>query len=268
MKRLILRGVDFGSVLVASGTLNFFGEGWPYHRIYKMLFRGFDFSGATFVAKTTSLNARAGNMPLNENLQPKELFPRCIKVSFRRQTVLNSVGLSGPGADALLDSMKWQQRIKPFFISFMAVGKTKEDRLEETRIFAAKLKQHLGNFNARIGLQVNISCPNADHDPEELAHEAVNYLEIVFPLGIPIDLKINALTPIKAARMIVATGLLDSLTVSNTIPFGKLPEFINWKKLFGTSLSPLAEFGGGGAFRSSSLADCRQLGKKCSFCRH
>lgn len=40
-----LRGINFGSVLMASGALNFFGEGWRHHKILKILF-GLNFSGA------------------------------------------------------------------------------------------------------------------------------------------------------------------------------------------------------------------------------
>ena len=33
MKTLKLKNINFGTIFVASGTLNFFGEGWPYHRL-------------------------------------------------------------------------------------------------------------------------------------------------------------------------------------------------------------------------------------------
>ncbi len=253
MRGLILRGVDFGPVLVASGTLNFFGEGWPYHRYYNLL-PGFDFSGATFVAKTTTLGQRAGNMPLDHHLQPKEFRPSCIKVNFRKRAVLNAVGLSGPGARALFETGRWQARTRPFFISFMAVRPERSDRLKETAAFVSMFKEFLPGFKTKVGLQINISCPNTDHDPAELAHEAVEYLEIASQLGVPLDLKINALTPIEAVLLIERKKLMDSLTVSNTIPWGKQVDFvdddprfrINWQRIFGSEISPLHELGGGG----------------------
>ena len=50
-----LRGIEFGSVIGASGIQGFFGEGYPYHRYPKLLFpRSFKFDGMTFTAKTTS----------------------------------------------------------------------------------------------------------------------------------------------------------------------------------------------------------------------
>ena len=45
---IVLKGIDFGCVF-AAGTLNFFGNGWPYHKIYCALFDGFDFTGATLI---------------------------------------------------------------------------------------------------------------------------------------------------------------------------------------------------------------------------
>jgi hypothetical protein len=30
-KGMKLQGIDFGNVFVASGALNFFGEGWKHH---------------------------------------------------------------------------------------------------------------------------------------------------------------------------------------------------------------------------------------------
>ena len=43
---LNLRGVSLGSVVTASGALNFFGQGWPYHQYYKFV-PGFGFKGIT-----------------------------------------------------------------------------------------------------------------------------------------------------------------------------------------------------------------------------
>ena len=44
-----LRGVNFYPIFNASGSLNFFGEGWRnYHPLYKAIFgERFDFSGST-----------------------------------------------------------------------------------------------------------------------------------------------------------------------------------------------------------------------------
>jgi len=201
-----LNGIKFGNVFAASGTLNVFGQGWPHQQLFGLIL-GFDLSGATFISKTTTLDERQGNMPLDNSYRPEKLFPDCIKVFFLKGVVLNAVGLSGPGAKTL----------------FMAVGETKEERLEEMSRFVDLLKSHLPRFKTQIGLEVNISCPNTEHDLQELVLEAIELLQIVrAKLSIPVILKINALTAIDSVKKIA-----------------------NWKKIFGTEVSPLDHYDGG-----------------------
>lgn len=240
-----LRGIEFGNVFLASGALNFFSQGWWFHKFYNLI-PGFDFSGATFIAKTTTLEPRAGNMPLREDLQPEEFFPRCIYVDFKNGIVLNAVGLSGPGAKALLEKGLWQRREEPFFISFMAVEQTKEKRLREMEAFVHLLQLYLDEFQAKIGLEINVSCPNTNHDTKELAGEAEGLLIAASRLGIPLILKVNVLIDPSEIKDIAKSGLCDAISVSNTIPFGQLPELVKWQNLFEGGVSPLQDFGGGG----------------------
>ncbi len=242
-----LRGIDFGSIFLASGTLNFFGQGWPYHRLFKLLFPGlFDFRGATFISKTTTLGPRLGNLSLGFDLEPTEWFPRCIRVYPWSGMVLNSVGLSGPGANFLLRENRWQKLKEPFLISFMPTGAISRTRLEETKIFIDLLATHLPEFQAPIGLQLNLSCPNTGHNTTELVTEALLLLEIAARLGRPLDLKINALVKVELVKEIADSKLCDVITCSNTIPWGELTEEIDWVRLFGSTQSPLVDFGGGG----------------------
>lgn len=248
---LILRGIDFGCICVSSGTLNFFGNGWPYHRLYQKIFGSyFDFKGATFIAKTTTLNERAGNMPLNEALMPKELKPKCIKVNFSKAIMLNAVGLSGPGAKVLLETGEWQKRTEPFMISFMSLGNTVSEQVAEAEAFVKLLLAYKSGFKAPFAVQVNGSCPNTKHSTEEVFKNSLAILEPFQKLGVPIDYKIaiaDAIAAgIEAIFEIEKSGLCDCLTCSNTIPWGKLPELISWKELFGSEDSPLKDLGGGG----------------------
>lgn len=241
-----LRGTDFGCVLCASGAQGFFGEGYTHHRLLKTLGL-LDFTGCTFVAKTTTLHARQGNMPMKKDgITPKELFPKCIEVDFIRGVMLNSVGLSGPGAEPLFKTGRWQSRTKPFFLSFMAVGKTPEERTAELREFVKLAQKYFRRFLAPVGLQINWSCPNVGLNPNELVDEAKAGIEIASALGVVLMPKFNIMVPIEAAKAISKHPACDALCISNTIPWGKLPEKIGWKKLFGSGVSPLAEFGGGG----------------------
>ena len=251
-----MNGNNFGLITGAAGVEGFFGEGYAHHAFLKTL--GLTFDGCTFVSKTTTLEARAGNLPLEEGgIAPLELLPRCILPNFRPETfalslrmfrkgiMLNSVGLSGPGAKALFDTGRWQQRTSPFYISFMSVAPTPEQRLAETETFIELFNSHKREFKTTVGLQINLSCPNAGVDPNSLICEAKSQMRIVHYAQVPTMWKFNILTPPSAIREIFRDNH-DAICVSNTIQFGKLPEQIDWEDLFGTDVSPLAQFGGGG----------------------
>ena len=225
---LVLNGVDYGPVQSASGAQGWFGEGYWYHRYVP----GLNWNGCTFVSKTTTLNAREGNMPLNERGEAKELFPKCVVVNLRKGIVLNSVGLSGPGAEALFEMGEWQKREQPFFLSFMSVSSTIEDRLFEAHAFADLLNGHADSFRAPFGVQINLSCPNTGHDPAEIAKDAKRLLEVFQFLRpeIPIVPKFNVLYPVEVLSEI--EPLCDAICVSNTLPWGTLPAAVDWFALF------------------------------------
>jgi dihydroorotate dehydrogenase len=248
-----LRGVNFGPVSAASGALNN-GEGYRYHnRIKKLpgrLSSGFDFARATPVMKTGTLDPNAGNMPLDDQFQPKELFPRCIYVNHLLQIALNAVSLSNPGMNALLEAGRWQAQLNPFWISFMPNRGTPEQvqlRLDETESFARLLLHFCltTKFKSRFGVQLNVSCPNTKHDPFKMANEAIGLGRVLRSIlgDIPLDLKINAMTPIKAVKLIQESGVFDSITCSNTIQWGMLPEKIHWRWISPSGVSPLIKRG-------------------------
>ncbi|HVV38900.1 MAG TPA: hypothetical protein VHD31_01070 [Candidatus Paceibacterota bacterium] len=251
-----LRGIHYGNILGASGVQGFFGEGYPFHRLLGPF--GPRFDGMTFVAKTTTLNRQLGNMPLTKRLRPKELKPKCIWVSPIGQTPLNAIGLSGPGAEELLDPLSgshphpddlglwaWQIRMASFMISFMPVGKTVEERLEEMRQFVRILKRHLPHFKGKVALQINVTCPNVGLDPLKLVGEISQLLDTAAELNIPLVPKLNLLVPPETAIETSKHPACDAICISNTIPFGKLENKIQWKWMFPNG-SPLKEFGGGG----------------------
>ncbi|MBI2459390.1 MAG: hypothetical protein HYV53_02450 [Parcubacteria group bacterium] len=261
---LELRGVNFGShVFNTAGTRNFFGQGdkiggdWRQHKPLKAI-PGYDWKGTVFISKTTTLPARPGNLALRYDLQPKKFLPGCIYVDRRKGIALNDVGLSGPGAVALLNLNIWQNFLKPFVISFMSAAETAEDRLKETMAFCGIIKRLRHRFKAKFGLEFNDSCPNAGHDPQLLVAEAAKKLQAARHLlpDEPIFWKINALTSPEQAKRITDTGYCDVVSVSNTIPWLQNatwtdnPEvWIDWPELFGRdTISPLERrgFGKGG----------------------
>lgn len=236
----------------ASGARGFSGEGYWFHKPWWPL--GLRWSGSEFVTKTTTLLARQGNMPLNRDHSPKELRPKCVVVKPVKGVVLNSVGLSGPGADALFGEWReaWKKRrVRRGFISFMSVQTTPEGRLAETEGFAKLFNEFVywaGTMN--VGLQVNFSCPNVSLPTDQLVSEVDETLRAFHAPhanGVPIIAKFSAATPVGGVvKACMGSRHCDGVSVSNTIPWGKLPHAIPWSDLFGTSVSPLAHLGGGG----------------------
>ncbi len=240
-----LRGIEFGPVIGASGVNGWFGEGYPYHALLHLV-PGFTMKGVTLTAKTTTLSARAGNMPLRKDqITPRELVPASIVVKPGAGVVLNAVGLSGPGLRFLLDLGRWQKLEQPFLLSFMSTGATSAERLDELRTAVGMLKDELPKFRAQVGLQINFSCPNTGHAQEELVKDIHDSLAIASVLGIPLVPKISVLIPPDKAGEIIRDPNCDALAVSNTIPWSDLPEEVR-RVFFRQERSPLERFGGGG----------------------
>lgn len=235
--------VDFRNIFAASGALGFFGEGYWPHKIWDPT--GKILQQITFVSKTATLLPREGNMPLTRHYTPRDWFPECIKAKPSRGLMLNAVGLSNPGIHALLNTGKWQEIKKPFFISIMPVADTPEKRLEEIRAMIDIIGFYKDTFFAPFGLQINLSCPNTQHSPDKLIKESVKILEAASKLGVPLMPKYSiASAPIEAIKEFNNHPNCDAICVSNTLPFGW--QGIDWQKVWGSKISPLAKYGGGG----------------------
>lgn len=237
---------------IASGGMNFWGQGWWWHLLLFFIRPfGFNAKGACVIGKTTTLDPRKDNMPLTDNYQPREFFPRCIIIKRGEDSVLNAVGLSGPGAAELFRHPGWKKVKLPFVYSFMATGGDSKERLEEARNFVTVMKNRAPIRGNGVALEVNVSCPNTGHNTCEFMGEVLYILRAVNDLkkaGIvsAIFLKVNVLMPIEIILDVQKSGLCDAVDCSNTIPWGALYERIPWVEIFGSTESPLAEFGGGG----------------------
>ncbi|MDO8512850.1 MAG: hypothetical protein Q7S57_06280 [bacterium] len=239
---MLLRGIYYRPVFNASGARGPFGEGYKADRLWGPLRARFGNCG--FNAKTTTLLANAGNMPMRpDGITPQEIFPRCIYVDIFKEIMLNAVGLSGPGLEFLLNDGRWQARMEPFFISFSPIGKTRDERLDETQVFVDLLQPLLPSFRSRVGLEIDISCPNVGHDPNEWIYEVLHLLDITLVLNMPQQCKFNAVASPELVSEVCSHPACDAVVVSNTIPWLMLPEWIDWHKLFGMSVSPLARRG-------------------------
>lgn len=250
-----LRGIDFPPIMNASGARGFFGDAYHeywYHRPYKYL--GLTFRNCGFTAKTTTMQPRLkpaeklGNMPMMpDGITPKEWVPNCIKINPQQGVIVNAVGLSGPGAPDLLTRGIWQQISgSPWNLSFMSLEKNDSDRSEELREFVKILMPCIHQFRAPVGLELNFSCPNVNVHHTSLVQEVKRALTIAEPLNVPVQCKFNALTPVDVVREISGHRACNAIVMGNTIPWGQLPNLVNWIYFFGDVESPLKELGGGG----------------------
>jgi len=230
----------FGRVYLASGVKGIDGEGYWYDRWYRAI-PGYNWKGATFIAKTVTLEARDGNLPLKENLQPKQHFPKCVKVYPFRGAMMNAVGVSSPGLQAVLDSGVWYTRTKPFLISLIPVKHSSADRISEMEACAQLIQANLDKFQTQIGLQLNISCPNVHIDFEMHMEDVTKCIEILKKTGLPLDLKVSVGFPAPLVRRIANMHNLECVTCSNTIPYGWFKTRINWE-----NYNHLVDLGGGG----------------------
>ncbi len=214
-----LRGIEYGNVLGASGVQGFFGEGYWFHELLKM-FKLLNMDGMTFVSKTATLYERAGNMPLETDLMPIEMFPQCIEVRPFDKIMLNAVGLSNPGINVLLKKEIWQNFDKPFLISIMLIEDTPEKRIVELRLIINMLKAWLPKFKAPFCLQINESCPNVKgHDMPSIT-EAEEHLKIAAELGVPLMPKFSiASAPYELVAQLEENPYCDAICVSNTVPY-------------------------------------------------
>lgn len=257
-------GINLGSSFSASGSRGFFKEGYRHHKVFEKFLYGFDFAGSTFIAKTVTMQERmptieelrnlppegkgckSGNLPLDrETLQPIERFPDCIRVYLLAGEALNSVGLTGSGVVDMFARGNWQKINERFGISFMTMGETRQERLREMRSFRNTMKAYLPSFSIQPFLQINKSCPNTGKNPSEFVGDILGELAIANEIGIPVGIKINVLTPIEVIREVQNSNLCDFVEIPNTLPYGAMPDRVNWKKKYGKK-SPLSKYGGGG----------------------
>ena len=235
-----LQDIQFGPVWAASGALGFFKDGYWFH--HNPLLSP---DGMTFVAKTTTTYRIIGNMPIDPvTWRPRAWFPKCIWWNFARGIAMNSVGLTNFGIKLALRTGRWQGLTSPFMLSYMSMGDSEDDRIQDARQYVVILKPELKNFDAPVALQVNLSCPNTGDNLKKLTLEAVGILRILKELMIPLVPKFNVLTSPEMVEHIAERVVIDAVCVSNAIPYYELRNQIDWAKLVG-DFSPLEQFGGG-----------------------
>lgn len=219
-------------VIAASGLLGYLGEGYWYHKYFKVLLPIlFSLRWITFQSKTAVAFVRPGNLKLEKDgITPAEYFPDCIQADLLKGLAVNNVSLSGPGIQKLIDDGRWQEITGELHISVMMIGSTLQERLKEAWYIVDVLMPRLPEFKARkIFLHWNISCPNTGHDAQ--ANFLENFREeyrVLRKLGLPIIVKIAWDFPIPVALELQEMGVYGFDAI-NTIPFDALPDHVRAK---------------------------------------
>lgn len=179
-------------------------------------------------------------MPLKDDGDtPQEKLPRSILITLRGillGCIANAVSLSGPGAIPLLKQRVWQQFTRPFVLSFMPVGKKREQRMSECLGLRNLLERYMSDSRSQFALQINFGCPNAELCLESLRNEIVDMLQIFATLNIPLICNFSAPVPAELLLKLQRTGLCHAFWLGNTIPY----DFNGLgQKVFGHKESPL-----------------------------
>lgn len=234
-----IRGIEFGNVICTSVASNFFGEAWPQIAWLHKMIPGFGKAQdqTTLMTRTTTWSARdgikKGSMPLDENYFPKELIPDCLIINWIHGWMLDATGLTGPGAKVLFEDGRWQAMTKPFILSFMPVGESHLDRINETRLFMEELARRRRDFCAPFALQLDISCPNVGHKQSEIFCELHEMLKVInrHIKDLPVIVKFNVLIRHDDILRIAQTGLIDAITISDILPWGQVLKEYIWGRI-------------------------------------
>ena len=248
-------GTAFGYAWAASGIRGFCGEEYWYQKLFARYIPWYSFKGVTFVAKTVTAHPREGNMPLDKDgFSPREKRPACIVLGFWQflwGVMLNAVGLSNIGIEAIIKKGLWQRIPEPFMISVMPVCQTRSERKKEMQKIVAHLTELVPELCGPVAIQVNRSCPNVKHGraQDKSVTETLDHLRLFEGLrheyGARVFVKIDVFTSIEDARRIANHPVCSGLIVSNTMSWATVPKWMR-RLFFGSTTSPLARFGGGG----------------------
>jgi dihydroorotate dehydrogenase len=235
---MVLRGIEFGTVLSTPGAFGFYGEGYWFHWPIELL--GWSVkSMVTKAFKCVTAYPCDGNMPLDANFQPKEWFPRCIIVDPIRGHTLNAVAWSNPGIDAILGQGRWQQQTEPFVIQLGAVRPTQEERRDEYALLAYTLTEFLPSFRAPVAVQLVFGCPNVHHSGEAISAEEIKLTFDIFSIiDRPLIANLNPTAPNEWIKAAADHESCDALWLTNAIPWGT--PGIDWKGIYGSNISPLS----------------------------
>lgn len=244
-----LNDIDFGVVFNASGARGFYGEGWPFHRLLKPF--GLNYEGSTFVSKTLTHQPKIGHLK-------SVWFPKCIKIYPGKECVLNAVGLTNPGFYSFLfesipdkknpfRTLTRMSCLPPQTILSVAGSPQELSNMSEWLVIAREeylfklfltSKDQANIEPVQLALQLNSSCPNVENNYS--IQEQLDALDSSFPVIVKVGVHFDLNEVLKLQEH----PKCSALSITNTLPWGH--PLLNCKNLFGSDISPLAKFGGGG----------------------
>lgn len=240
-------------VIASSGMMGFYGEGYPYHKIFRFLFPFlFSFRWITFQSKTATADERVGNMELkSDGVTPVEFNPKCISENLIKGVGVNNVSLSNMGIFKLLQKGIWQEMTKEIHLSVMLLGVTSKERTEEAIVIRDVFILYKSEFEAKkIFLHWNISCPNTGHDAQNAFIESfMDEYNILSQIGWPIIVKVAWDFPYNIAKKLNDLECIYGFDAINTIPFDAIPyedkgKYFKYEKFFYAKsyISPLDKY--------------------------
>jgi dihydroorotate dehydrogenase len=218
----LANGVSFAAV-AAAGARGFAGgdEGHGIVGLWKKLFA---LPAISFISKTITLSPRKGNLTL---WRPW----RAVRV-LERGRVVNAVGLTNPGMRAYVERfyLKSVDRRVPYFVSIAA------ETPQEAYELAYYLRQHC---SIMAGLELNLSCPNVIHTPEDQVANAVKLFLAVqeAAAGWPVLVKLGVELPyVDVCRALANLARPPAVfDLINAVPWGLILAYLG--------NSPLSRYG-------------------------
>jgi len=205
--------------VAASGALGYFGEGWPWDKLF--IWTGqLDPRLFTVVGKTLTYKPRKGNL--------RWYWPfGCIR--FLNKGTLNAVGLTNPGIEWWGDKV-WQGKGSGLSL-IVSIFSENIDTPQELASMACLV----GDLPI-VGIEINASCPNTEGDILENTRKIVESCEKVKKVTKhPLLLKLSVVHNIGEILPEIK-GIIEAISI-NSVP---------WKVIFPNKKSPLAHLGGGG----------------------
>ena len=262
-----LRGLEFQNVFICDG----------YSRNpFSVLIPGFFVRSVSRIGATLTLN------PI------KISQSRVVEVG--SGVMLRAGLIDGRGLEAVLNSGKLQKNKKPFVISVQAIGRTREEQLQEYRGLVELLQKYISEFVSGFAIEVDFSEIDTSEDENVLVSGVKEVLQIFSVLKVPLIAKFAVgVTPSDVASVMSDINC-DAISISENMTWNEFPDhardvffmmqkspyeksgggYVSGKYLMPLTIEWIRQFNrvatgkplivGGGILRVKDIADLREVG--------